>query len=92
MWSFMERLMGVAESVASAVREIKEGQKMHTALHTETLRLIKGGGRPQTPPGCLPEGMRLPLNSEEEFSAMESRLAHDNYMAVMVGMVASFFI
>ena len=66
---------------------------MRTALHNETLRLIKGGDRPQTPPGCLPEGTRLPLNSEEEFSAMESRLAQDeNYMEAMVGMVASSFL
>ena len=62
---------------------------MHTALHNETLRLIKGGDRAQTPPGCLPEGTRLPLNSEEEFSAMESRIVQDNYMVAMVGMVAS---
>lgn len=82
----MERVLKTAERGLAIQRDNAETLRMQGALLNEVLRQLKGGGRPQAAQGRLPDGARLPLNSEDEFRALEERLSQDE--AFLTGLVS----
>lgn len=73
----MERVLKAVEKVAAKQEEMQQTLGIQGALLHEVMRQLKGGVRPPAPTGVMPEGVRLPLDSEEEFHSLEDRLNCD---------------
>lgn len=74
-------LNGAVVQVLARLGEIQETLKTHSCLIQSILRHLAAGNETTS----LPEGIRLPMETMEEFDHVEIRAADDSFETALVG-------